>query len=373
MIGLVAARAQGWRVSIVLAAMFLASPGRAMVFLSTGDPSFNTTAPTGSMTNCGWQWQGNWRGFTGTPIASNLFLTAKHLGGSIGDVFRLGTNQYTTVASYLDTQSDLALWQVCGTFPSFAPLATGESEVGTTCVMFGRGGNRGGAVTRTNGTLVFTMGWLWGSFDGQLRWGRNQIAGMASMGSGNARVLKIAFDKGGVAHEACLVGGDSGGAWFIQSAGAWRLAGISYGVDGPFRRTQTGPSFFACLYDMRSLWIEQSGSWQQVPATTSANVPESCYATRVADRLSWIQAIVLQHGAEQTPPTVEGASTVLGSFAVITPAATDTTARSLRLPRTAETQFYRLRHCEAVAIDSISFTSSEVVLRYRLLTDRTDP
>src|SRR6266852_1865597 len=60
----------------------------AVLFYSTADPAHNTTAPTGVLTNSGWQYQGLWGAYLGTPIAPKYFITAAHVGGSVGDRFR---------------------------------------------------------------------------------------------------------------------------------------------------------------------------------------------------------------------------------------------------------------------------------------------
>src|SRR5882757_11346916 len=57
-----------------------ASSAKAILFYQTGDPNYNTTAPGGSLTNSGWQYEGTWGGFLGTPIAPKYFITAAHVG-----------------------------------------------------------------------------------------------------------------------------------------------------------------------------------------------------------------------------------------------------------------------------------------------------
>src|SRR5687767_12400622 len=56
----------------------LLCPTEGVVFFSTGDPEFNTTPPTGALTNSGWDMQGYWSLFLGTPVSSNYFISAKH-------------------------------------------------------------------------------------------------------------------------------------------------------------------------------------------------------------------------------------------------------------------------------------------------------
>ncbi len=59
----------------------------AVSFYSTSIPSFNSTAPTGALVESGWQYEGLWGSFLGTPIGPQYFITAEHVGGSIGQSF----------------------------------------------------------------------------------------------------------------------------------------------------------------------------------------------------------------------------------------------------------------------------------------------
>lgn len=45
----------------------------AVIFHATDDPAHNTTPPEGEWADSGWQWQGDWRGFVGTPIPPTGF------------------------------------------------------------------------------------------------------------------------------------------------------------------------------------------------------------------------------------------------------------------------------------------------------------
>src|SRR6185436_10644721 len=53
---------------------------KAVIFWSTSDPSYNTTAPTGALAGSGWQYEGKWGSFLGTVIAPQYFVTAEHVG-----------------------------------------------------------------------------------------------------------------------------------------------------------------------------------------------------------------------------------------------------------------------------------------------------
>jgi len=98
----------GWlaRVWLLLASLILQSiPARAVIFHSTGDINFNTAAPTGQLADSGWQWVGNWNGFQGTAIGPNHFVTARHIGGSVGASFQLNGVGYVTTAAFDDAGS----------------------------------------------------------------------------------------------------------------------------------------------------------------------------------------------------------------------------------------------------------------------------
>src|SRR5437763_13867716 len=93
--------------------LFLALPrlAVAVLFYATADPAHNTNAPTGALTNSGWQYQGAWGPYLGTPVAARYFVTASHVGGAVGDVFHFRGIDYPTTALFDDPNSDLRLWR----------------------------------------------------------------------------------------------------------------------------------------------------------------------------------------------------------------------------------------------------------------------
>lgn len=239
----------------------------------------------------GWQWQGNFGSFLGTPIAPQYFITASHFGGAPN--FVLNGTTYSLDASFGlggwvdDPASDLRIWKINGAFPSWAPLYNESvgSEVNRPMVVFGRGASRGAEV-RVNGEL---KGWQWASFDSVKAWGENTVSGVFNAGPSLGLLLGFAFDRTGGPNEAALAAGDSGGAVFIQSGGQWKLAGINYGVDGPFRFTQTGASFDGSMFDMGGLWV--GGGPTFIPDGTT-DVPGRSYSTAISSNLGWIQSII---------------------------------------------------------------------------------
>src|SRR3954453_5899851 len=150
---------------VLSAGLVVTAPSKAVILYGTDDPSINTAAPTGELAGSGWQYEGQFSGFVGTVIALNYFVTANHIGGSVGDVFYFNGDSYTTTAVFRDTASDLTVWQIAGTFPVQAPLYSSPagSEVNLHLVVFGRGTQRGGPVFV--GIDSHLGGWGWGVYD----------------------------------------------------------------------------------------------------------------------------------------------------------------------------------------------------------------
>ena len=278
----------------VIAALVLTGPTRAVILYgidTTADPSANTTAPTGPLANSGWQYEGQFGSFLGTAIASNYFVTAKHIGGSVGQTFTLNGTSYTTTAVFPDPSSDLQIWQVAGTFPIHAPLYSSApgSEVNLNLVVFGRGTQRGNSVFVGNDSHL--GGWLWGGSDEVERWGTNAVESIYADPS-SGRLVRATFDNSAGPNEAHLSAGDSGGAVFVfnSTTNRWELAGINLGVDGPFSTSNSGTNpFDAAMFDTTGLFVDRGdGTWVAAPN------PSAFYSTEIAGHRRFIESIVMQ-------------------------------------------------------------------------------
>lgn len=266
----------------------------AVIFYSTANVDHNTTAPSGALSNSGWSLVGQWVGFQGVPIGPDHFITAKHVGGTVGNRFTLNGVDYTTTAFFDDPASDLRICQVSESFPSWARLYRSTDEVGKPLVVFGRGSVRGAEIMAASAL----RGWHWAPSDGRLRWGTNTITSTVNGGPSWGELLYSTFDAAGGVEEIHLGNGDSSGPVFIHDGTQWALAGIAATVDGYFNTTNSGTGFVAAIFDARGLYYSgnpPTAPWQLIGGP--APVPTGFYATRISARLGWIDSIV--------PPTEE--------------------------------------------------------------------
>jgi hypothetical protein len=276
--------------SAAAALLLIGTPVRAVILYGTGDPTANTTAPTGTLAGSGWQYEGAFNGLGGTVIGTNYFITAKHIGGSPGNIFVFNGVNYTTTAAFPDPSSDLQIWRVTGNFPTHAPLFSGAAgaEVNLGLVVIGFGRQRGSAVTV--GSDSHLGGWLWGSFDDVQRWGTN-VVGSIFIDPTYGDLLRAPFDSNGGPNEAHLAPGDSGGAVFVSNnaTNQWELAGINLAADGPFSASSSGAnSFDAAMFDTTGLFVPgDTGGWVAAPN------PSAFYATEIAAHRGFIEATVM--------------------------------------------------------------------------------
>jgi hypothetical protein len=261
----------------------------ALIFGSTGDTNYNTTAPSGALTNSGWQYEGAWGNYLGTPIAPQFFIAANHVGGTTNDTFLFNGLAYHPVAAFKTFDSDLTIWQVRETFPNYASLYTASDETNKHLVIFGRGTQRGGPVV-VNG---LTNGWFWGVPDGVQRWGEQDVSSVTNLGVGVGEMLRMVFDDNGGSNECHLSDGDSSGGVFIQDNGVWKLAGINHGVDGEFSNAVDGTVFTAALTDLRGLFQRTGpGPTDWIFINGSQPVPSAFYSTRISANLDWIGSVI---------------------------------------------------------------------------------
>ncbi len=274
-----------------LLGLAMAGQAEAVFFLATGDAQHNTSTPGD---NSGWQYEGKFLYFLGVPIAPHFFITAKHFGGSVGAVFDFHGDAYTTIGFQDVGTTDLRIWEVdhAKPFPTYAPLASGAADVGAAATIYGRGTLRGDEVV-VGGV---SKGWKWGAASDVERWGRNVVTGIVSAAP-LGDFLYCDFNKPGIPDECSLSTGDSGGGLFVLEDGLWRLSGINYGADSPFRTGPGGAAFYAALFDAGGLqYQDDAGTWTTI-TDVDDDIPKSLYCSRVAGSLAAITAIAPEVGA----------------------------------------------------------------------------
>jgi hypothetical protein len=273
---------------------------RAGAIILADKTTRNKTAPTGWAAGSGWQFEGLWDGFTGTPIAKNYFMTASHVGGNVGDSLVLNGKSYKTISMYDDPNSDLRIWKTSANFGSWASIYTGTADVSKIGVLYGRGTIRGNAIT-VNGT---THGWGWGGSDDALSWGENKFKGVLNGGFGVGQVLTYSFDRSGhgdhVSNEGIVSAGDSSGGVFVNNNGKWQLAAINYSIQGPFSTTPGGSTFLGAMFDTGGLYANGT----LIPDTVT-DVPGLAYATRISSNQAWINSVL--NGSAVTSAIATGA------------------------------------------------------------------
>ncbi len=293
------------------------APGAEAVILygdsGTAASGRNLGAPTGNLADSGWAFTGNWQNGAGTAIAPNLFLTATHLGGNVGDIFRFQGQSYTTVASYFDPGgSDLRILEVAGSFSQYASIYTKADETSHQMVVYGAGTARGAAIDGPNGP----QGYLWGGTDLKLSWGTNQVSGVEQFGGTDLLTFQFgATPPPGSAASSTLSRGDSGGGLFIQDTadGQWKLAGVNYAVDG--RYSTDGSTFFdAAMYDQRGFYIGLQSNNSFV-GNVGLPLPQLAYSTRVSSHQAFIQQTIAL-AAVPEPSSVALIAVGLGAMAV---------------------------------------------------------
>jgi hypothetical protein len=349
---------------------------QAIILLRTGDPEANTTEPAGELDGSGWQFLGDWGIFFGTVIGPKHFVTARHVGGAVGGIFKYHGESYQTTSFYEFGKVDLRVWEICGTFPEpFAPLYLSDDEEGKPLVVFGRGSTRGEGVHIQTRLGVELRGWRTGKSDHRWRWGENivtKVYDYAELGERfqprELQYLVVDFDREGVFNEAHLSPGDSGGPVFIEKDGEWALAGINYATDGFFNFIPEGKGFVPLLFDAGGFYIDwgQDIGWVYI-RDRKEDIASSFYSTRVSNYVSLIEA-VLDGSMEPKgrEPWVVSASRPKGIYLSEYKQELDERNQEIRLPVSGQARFYRLLGCSDYEMTSIRVEGSSVLLHYRM-------
>ena len=256
---------------------------------------------------------------------------------TLGEKFKHNNVCYTIVNEYINPNGqDLIIYEVDQDFHNWVGINNDTNETGMKFIDFGRGLQRGdelwGAglmncrvtnvidlreITRTNksvslgqlknalqefpsnshlkgNTLTYFQdeliitnvlkGWSFGQMDGILRWGRNEVEGVLTLGP--HEFLTATFDDNGDPDECFLAFGDSGGPCFSIIDGKWKLIGFNYGIDGCPALSRDGEGFYGAVFDISGLWSEN----YQYPLDVRR--PLHFYLSRVSTQIGWINSVI---------------------------------------------------------------------------------
>ncbi|MEL6329068.1 MAG: hypothetical protein AAFR38_05365 [Planctomycetota bacterium] len=175
---------------------------------------------------------------TAVAIGPNHIVTTRHQGGGPGSPILLGDDIYRVAEDFQHPTADLRVCRIetYGSTPAdlehWVDIWEGGGEAGREFVIGGWGLERGGEQRNGLGELI---GYGWGDGNKQLRWGTNVVEGFSLPEPGSpsdARIIQADFDRPGqgTVKEATVADGDSGGGWFINDNGVWKLAGLTSSV-----------------------------------------------------------------------------------------------------------------------------------------------
>ena len=223
---------------------------------------------------------GRWTGLTADQnnasfvvVSPKWILTTRHQGGSPATI---DVNGVTYNCIYNTTywtggpagNADIRLIRLKntdGSDPNLAdyadPYPTTDEMQDPNIVIGGYGKYRG--ATLYSGGQAYGYQWT-GSSNNTLRWGENRIDGQESVQLPSpyfylSDALYAHFDENGRTYEAAPAAWDSGGGWFINQSGTWKLAALSAYVTshGDLNPNQTwfGDKFWGIRISSYAAWI----------------------------------------------------------------------------------------------------------------------
>jgi hypothetical protein len=256
--------------SILLAAALLAggpSLSIALVLHPQGepDPAAWTDRPDPNTVG---RWSGN---ASCVAVSSNCIITTRHQGGGTGTSVYFGEKRYVVEETWnepdADGAADLRVCRIASAsggpthLDAVAALYTATSERNETVVIGGFGMGRG--------EILGSYGYEWDGGGNQTRrWGQNRIDLTAS-GRGetfSSDVIIADFDPygspgvfGARDYEAAIAAFDSGGGWYIEDGGQWKLAGLSHQVTG--HESEVGETWYSPPDDIDAVRVSSYASW----------------------------------------------------------------------------------------------------------------
>lgn len=188
-------------------------------------------------------WVGTFNGSSCVGIGRNWFISARHVGGNVGQGIHMRGVLYAVLEIRSHPTFDIQLLRVAQDLPGYHKLAE-NAAYGDPAFLAGYGVTAAAALPNNagydwNGPRVET-------------WGANIIEGEGSL-------LSVRFDPpsdpASVPHEAIFAVHDSGGGLFIMNpAGEYELAGVAVSVIG-FGQAAWGSAAFALNVNLYKNWM----------------------------------------------------------------------------------------------------------------------
>jgi hypothetical protein len=310
---------KGLLIAGLIGAILLPAPNAGAIIV-LGEQGRNLSPPTGEYADSGWQYEGAWGSFAGTAIGPHHFITAKHCGGIVGDVFKFDGRYYETVARAEVPGCDLTVWTVAGELPRWAALYDGRREEGREVTLFGRGTSRGHPVFLEGER----KGWLWGPQDGSLSWGTNWVMGTVPTGGSSplSEGDKLIFDfsEFGGPNEGVVSSGDSGGGVFLREKGKWVLAGVLFGTISHYSRRVDRTRFLnfdAAVYDPEGLWRETRDGHFPARNDDPMMGTSLSVATRISSYTPFIRSVLAKPVRAQYLTNRRAATLALGTLLLV--------------------------------------------------------
>jgi len=197
-------------------------------------------------------------------VSSNAVITTRHQGGDPGSRVWLADIEYTVEEIINEPTADLRICRVKRTSPGatyleYVPLYTLTNEGNKEIRIGGFGKGRGSDVSG---------GYNWANNHEVQRWGTNKIPFLGWSGTVNSppytsETILSKFDPlGTTLYEAAVAIYDSGGGWFIEDSGQWKIAALSAYVQ------YSDVSYYSPAETQWGIRISSYANW------ISQNIPE---------------------------------------------------------------------------------------------------
>ena len=261
-----------------LVLLYAAVPASPIILHPAGEPNLViwTDRPSDDVV-------GRWGSYAScVAVSRNCVVTTRHQGGGTEQLMYIAGRTYSIAQIWNHSTADLRLVKLNGAnLADFAELYDQTAESGKEVVIAGYGvGN--GATLESSGT---TYGYEWGDFGTRARrFGTNRIENPVSdsnMPPYISDVVAADFDDLNrdkpTTYECIPAVHDSGGGWFIEDDGKWKLAALNRAVEPHYEDGHEDDLDYILLES----WFRQRSD----PALSDADVFD---AVRISSYAQWI-------------------------------------------------------------------------------------